>query len=170
MDRPRAAAAPGPWLRSGPGATTKRIRRIHTHMTREQVKQGLVGLAISALVGVAFVHAPALANTNIKIKKAAFGFSGVNYFRGKAEDVRLGPDGQKKTPVGQTNYLDVRNHVKSENQGQVNVAIGPPQNITWSNSSDNDVNLGIKFMGQGGTGDFSRTPPTPPTSSSSSSR
>ena len=52
---------------------------------------------------------------NIKISNAAFLYNGKRYFRGNSENIRIGSYGDKKTPLTQTNYLQVQNNITNEN-------------------------------------------------------
>lgn len=116
----------------------------------------LLCLAITGITGMMLGSAPARA-ADVKLTNAAFKYGGVNYFRGKAENVNLCSDGEKKTPVGQVNYLAVQGQVPRGKLGDVTVKISGPYTIEWSKYSNTDVNASIKYLKVGGgTGTFSR--------------
>lgn len=94
----------------------------------------------------------------IKISNAAFLYNGKRYFRGNSENIRLGSYGDKKTPLGQTNYLQVQNNITNENLTKRNSHITGPYDIDWGQYSDSDVNAGISFITiAGGTAAFNRS-------------
>jgi hypothetical protein len=45
------------------------------------------------------------------VKDNHLSFNGKNYFRGGSEDVELGSYGEKKSPITQTNYLEVQGKI-----------------------------------------------------------
>ena len=94
---------------------------------------------------------------DIKITKSKFVYNGFSYFRAKAENIDLGSYGQKKTPIGQPNYLAVEDEVARANLGRITVKFSPPYDIQWSKYSSSAVNLGIKYINSaGGSASFSR--------------
>jgi hypothetical protein len=94
---------------------------------------------------------------SIDITKSAFKYEGQSYFRDKAENVRLGSYGDKKSPLGKPNYLSVQGNITSENLGQVSSNIVGPYAIEWENYTDSDVNLAISYITKdGGTAGFDR--------------
>jgi hypothetical protein len=125
---------------------------------KKQNSHCALSMALAAvLVGLTFWTVPAVAGNDVKITSAAFKYDGINYFRGKAENVNLASYGEKKTPVGQTNYLAVQDDIKRVDLGKVTVKISGPYSIDWSKYSSTDVNAGIKYIGAAGvTGSFSR--------------
>ncbi len=105
----------------------------------------------AALAAVSLFALPAFA-ADLKISKSAFAYGGTRYYRGKAENVRLGSYGEKKTPVGQTNYLAVQNHITQANLAKVKVGIAGPFPMEWSKYSKTDVEAGLstKYVKAGG--------------------
>lgn len=114
-------------------------------------------IALAAL-GTFAVPTTANAVTTVKLSKSAFSYSGVRYYRGKAENVKLCSYGEKKTPITQANYLAVQNTVTGANLSKVAVQIDGPFPIEWSKFSDIDVNGSVNYLKVGGgTGSFNRS-------------
>lgn len=103
-------------------------------------------LGLMLLAFVCLFAVPTEANPNMKVKKNAFQFSGVRYFRNKAENVRLGTYGDKKTPLTQGNYLADQGHITPANLSKVNVGISGPYSIDWGKYSRTEVEAGGKTM------------------------
>jgi len=94
---------------------------------------------------------------NIKRSNAAFLYNGKRYFRGNSENIRIGSYGDKKTPMTQTNYLQVQNNITNENLTKQTSHITGPYDIDWGQYSESDVNAGISFITiAGGTASFNR--------------
>ncbi len=98
----------------------------------------------------AVVSAPAYAGGEVSITKDALKIGGVKYFSGKAENVRLGSYGEKKTPVGQVNYLAVEKNIKAEHLAEANVQTLSPVKINWSKVSKADLDGSVTFFKKGG--------------------
>ncbi|MBN2529594.1 MAG: hypothetical protein JXR76_24610 [Deltaproteobacteria bacterium] len=111
---------------------------------------------VMTVVGAVLFAVPAIAGKDVKITSAAFKYNGVRYFRGKAENVNLASYGEKKTPVGQPNYLEVEDDIGRAMLGKIKVKISGPYDVDWSRYSKADISAGIKYlMVGGGTGSFS---------------
>lgn len=116
-------------------------------------------LALAGAMGVMFM-AGAVDASDVKVSKTAFRYNGVNYFRAKSENIRLVSYGDKKTPVGQANYLAVQNNITGENLAKVGTSVSGPFTIDWSKVSKVDAEGGgsLKyFMKGGGKASFSHS-------------
>lgn len=115
-------------------------------------------MRIMILVALSATIAATAYAATVKITDGKFVYNGVSYFRGKAENVNLASYGEKKTPVGKTNYLAVQNQVNRDKLDEVKVKFSGPYTIDWSKYSDADVNISIKYItNAGGTAGFSRS-------------
>ena len=121
-------------------------------LTRRSIVRG----GVAALAALSHVALPALA-ADTKVSSSAFSYSGFRYYRGKAENVKLGSYGEKKTPVGQINYLAVQNNITNDNLAKASVQIAGPFSIDWSKFSKTDVEASgsTKYVKAGGTASFS---------------
>ncbi len=123
-------------------------------MNMNQIKLRLV---TSGAFAIAVGLAASASASGVKISKSKFTYSGVSYFRGKAENVNLASYGEKKTPIGKPNYLAIQGDVARSNLAKVRVKMTGPYSIEWSKFSDSSVNLGINYLTvAGGTAGFSR--------------
>lgn len=102
-------------------------------------------LATATLACLLSFAPPALAS-DTKLTNSAFQYSGIRYYRAKAENIRLGSYGEKKTPVGQQNYLSVQNNIKNESLAEVKVSTAGPFTIDWSKQSKSDVEVGVNYF------------------------
>lgn len=50
-----------------------------------------------------------------RISNTHLHFNGVNYFRGKSTNVKLGSYGEKKTPIAKENYLEIQGNIPAKN-------------------------------------------------------
>lgn len=117
-----------------------------------KTRTALILLALSTLIA-----ATAYAAT-VKITDGKFVYNGVSYFRGKAENVNLASYGEKKTPIGKTNYLAVQNQVNRDKLDEITIKFSGPYSIDWSKFSNADVDISIKYLtNAGGTAGFSRS-------------
>lgn len=124
-------------------------------MNKLQQNRRVFGLAVLAFVSLLAV--PAVAAANVKVKNNAFMYNGVRYFRGKAENIRLGSFGQKKTPLTQANYLQVHNQVAPGNLSKVKVHFSGPYSIDWNKVSNTDIGANVTFIkNNGAKGSLSR--------------
>ncbi|MGK0362813.1 MAG: hypothetical protein ACI9U2_005135 [Bradymonadia bacterium] len=118
---------------------------------------GLTLTIVIAALGTFVVPTTASAVTTVKLSKSAFSYSGVRYYRGKVENVKLCSYGEKKTPITQANYLAVQNNVPGDTLSKVAVQIEGPFPIEWSKFSKTDVDAAISYLKVGGgTGSFNR--------------
>lgn len=109
------------------------------------------------VLGMVLWTVPAVAGKDVKVTSAAFKYDAIRYFRGKAENVNLGSYGQKKTPIGKTNYLAVQDDIGKVQIAKVKVKISGPYSVDWSKFSNTDINAGIKYLdAAGATGSFNR--------------
>jgi hypothetical protein len=93
----------------------------------------------------------------VKISNSKFVYNGKSYFRGGSEDVNFVSYGEKKTPINRPNYLSVAGTVRPKNISKVKIKVTGPYDIQWEKYSDNEVNVGIKYLTlAGGTVGFSR--------------
>jgi hypothetical protein len=116
-------------------------------------------MRFSLLLAAGFIMlATNVASAQTKITDRKFVYSGFSYFRGSAEDINLASYGEKKTPVGKTNYLARQNDVNRSHLGNVKVTVSGPYYINWNSYSNTAVNANIDYLtAAGGTASFSRT-------------
>ena len=112
--------------------------------------QWFARMPAAALLVAAVVAAPAHAGGEVSITKDALKIGGVKYFRGKAENVRLGSYGEKKTPIGQVNYLAVEKNIKAEHLAEANVQTLPPISVNWTKVTKADLDGSVTFFKKGG--------------------
>ena len=88
----------------------------------------------------------------VKIKKNAFKYNAVRYYRGKSEDVVLGCYGDKMTPAGNGNYLDIADKLNKAAFESVSVHVVGPIDVDWNKTSKSDLDLSgsLKFIKLGG--------------------
>jgi hypothetical protein len=112
---------------------------------------------VLAALAVMLFALPASAGET-EVKKDEFKYGGIRYFRGKAENVRLGSYGEKKTPVGQANYLAVEKNIKNEHfEGSI-VKTAGPVSIDWDKVSEAELEAGgsVKYIKAGGKATLTR--------------
>ncbi|MEM9692834.1 MAG: hypothetical protein AAGA56_09840, partial [Myxococcota bacterium] len=96
--------------------------------------------------------------SDVKISKGKFVFNSYPYFRGAAQNVELGSWGEKKSPIGGTNYLFTEGKIAPTHLAKINVIEKGPWPVEWSKHSSNRVNASISYITDaGGTASFSKT-------------
>jgi hypothetical protein len=80
------------------------------------------------------------------VKDSHLNYDGKNYFRGGAEDVKLGSYGEKRTPLTSTNYLEVKGEVPVPNIAKATATV---VGIDQNKLSKTDVKVDVKAIVEG---------------------
>lgn len=101
-----------------------------------------------SMLGASTAHAG-----EVTIKPGHFKFGGVKYFRGKAENVRLGSFGEKKTPITGINYLSIEHTLTGSNVAKLRPRVATVASINWAKYSRRDVEIGgsLRYFKRGGS-------------------
>ena len=104
-----------------------------------------IAIAFSALVATSIAHAK-----EVKVTDAAFKFNKVKYWRGKAENVRIGSYGEKKTSG---RYLAIDSNINAKHlSGKVN-AVGP-FSINFKTVNKGSIGAGLRYLTANGSASF----------------
>lgn len=79
-------------------------------------------------------------------------FTGTRYFRGRAENVRIGAFGEKKSPLLSANYLEVQGHIPT---ARFKVREATAADIDWSKTKESDFGGSVKYLTAKGAFDIS---------------
>jgi hypothetical protein len=103
---------------------------------------GIVGVVLLSLA------CPRLASADdVDIKDSYFKYGGIKYFRGNAENIKIGAYGQKKKPWGSMNYLAVQDTIMSEHlAAHSKVHKSRPVIIDWGRYSKTAVSSHFGFQ------------------------
>lgn len=105
----------------------------------------LVMAAAFVGAGLMVTTSTASAQSTVKISKKMMKYSGIKYFRNKAENVKIGAYGQKKNG----RYLAVENELPRRALKGI-VKVSGPYNVDWKKTSKGDANLSVRYMKKGG--------------------
>jgi hypothetical protein len=86
------------------------------------------------------------------VKDSHLTYNGKKYFRGGSEDIELGSYGEKKSPITQTNYLEVQGRIPAEKlkvREAVEISIDTSQ--TSQKEITTNINAAAVFKGSAGT-------------------
>jgi hypothetical protein len=72
---------------------------------------------------LAFVLGPSVAMAQNKVEDNHLKYNGFDYFRGNAENIKLGSYGEKKKPLTKTNYLEVQATLPAANMPKIQNAL-----------------------------------------------
>lgn len=118
---------------------------------RPMMKQVLVA-AVMTVAGLAATTGTASAQSTVKISKTMMKYSGIKYFRNKAENIKLGAFGQKKNGG---RYLAVEDEI-SRGALSRDIKVSGPYNVDWKKTSKGEAKLSVKYMKvAGGTASMS---------------
>jgi hypothetical protein len=83
---------------------------------------------------------------NVSVSENHFTYGGISYFRGHAENIKLGSFGEKKTPLTKMNYLEVKDHIPAEKIGTAEVI---EVDVDFTQIKQAGFNLNVSATSQG---------------------